>query len=59
MSDNSKRPNIVFLFADDWGRYASAYRKFGSPNSLNHLIETPNLMNPASNNRAADTSTIG
>ena len=43
MADNSKRPNIVFLFADDWGRYASAYRKFGSPNSINHLIETPNF----------------
>ena len=43
LTNNSERPNIVFLFADDWGRYASAYRKFGSPSSLNHLIETPNF----------------
>ena len=39
----SKRPNIVFLFADDWGRYASAYREFGDLNSINHIIETPNF----------------
>ena len=39
----SKRPNIVFLFADDWGRYASAYREFGDLNSINHVIETPNF----------------
>ena len=35
-----KRPNILFAFADDWGRYASAYAnpKVGSPNDL---IRTP------------------
>ena len=33
-------PNIVFAFADDWGRYASAYRDH-SP--LNRLIQTPNF----------------
>ncbi|MCB0110059.1 MAG: sulfatase, partial [Caldilineaceae bacterium] len=27
----------------DWGRYASAYRQFEGPNSLNQLIETPNF----------------
>ncbi|MCB9157039.1 MAG: sulfatase [Caldilineaceae bacterium] len=37
------RPNIVFAFADDWGRYASAYRPHEGPNSLNQLIETPNF----------------
>lgn len=31
------RPNIFFFFADDWGRYASAYPEFG-PNSA---FETP------------------
>jgi len=40
---DSKRPNIVFLFADDWGRYASAYREFEDSNSINHIIETPNF----------------
>lgn len=37
------KPNIVFAFADDWGRYASAYRQFEGENSLNQLIETPNF----------------
>src|SRR5210317_2182619 len=37
------RPNIVFAFADDWGRYASAYAKYEGPNSPNHLIDTPNF----------------
>ena len=37
------RPNILFAFADDWGRYASAYRQFEGENSLNALIETPNF----------------
>lgn len=31
------KPNIIFAFADDWGRYASAYRPFEGPNSLNQL----------------------
>ena len=41
-----KRPNIVFAFADDWGRYASAYapHEWGSANhSLNELISTPHF----------------
>lgn len=37
------RPNIVFAFADDWGRYASAYRPHEGADSLNQLIETPNF----------------
>ena len=37
------KPNIVFAFADDWGRYASAYRQFEGKNSLNQLIDTPNF----------------
>ena len=37
------RPNIVFAFADDWGRYASAYAHVEGPYSLNHLIDTPNF----------------
>lgn len=43
MSTQSRRPNILFAFADDWGRYASAYRQFEDENSLNQLIETPNF----------------
>ena len=35
--------NIVFAFADDWGRYAGSYARHEGPNSLNHLISTPNF----------------
>ena len=38
------KPNILFAFADDWGRYASAYAKYTKqPRSLNELIATPNF----------------
>ena len=37
------RPNILFAFADDWGRYASAYAKHEGAGSLNELIDTPNF----------------
>ncbi len=43
MNSHSHQPNIVFAFADDWGRYASAYSQFEGENSLNALIETPNF----------------
>ena len=33
-------PNILFAFADDWGRYASAYRPFEGENAINALIDT-------------------
>ena len=36
-------PNIVFAFADDWGRYASAYAKHEGPRSLSGLINTPHF----------------
>lgn len=35
-----KRPNILFCFADDWGRYASIYRDAARP-GFNDVIETP------------------
>ena len=37
------RLNILFLFADDWGRYASAYGKLDPKPSLNEVIRTPNV----------------
>lgn len=37
-----ERPNILFFFADDWGRYASIYADPDDP-SLNDVIETPNI----------------
>ncbi|MEM8955640.1 MAG: sulfatase [Verrucomicrobiota bacterium] len=37
-----KAPNILFFFADDWGRYASIYADPKNP-SLNDLISTPHI----------------
>lgn len=36
------RPNILFCFSDDWGRYASIYQNPDRP-GLNDVIETPAL----------------
>ena len=36
-----KRPNIVFCFADDWGRYASIYANVETRPSINQVIKTP------------------
>ncbi|MDF1753743.1 MAG: sulfatase [Verrucomicrobiales bacterium] len=38
-----ERPNILFAFADDWGKYASIYAEIDGDGSLNELIETPNF----------------
>ncbi len=35
------RPNIVFCFADDWGRYASAYRNDENDQTPNSAVSTP------------------
>ena len=37
------RPNILFAFADDWGRYASAYAKTDAGPSINQVVKTPNF----------------
>ncbi len=37
------RPNILFAFADDWGRYASAYAVAEGPGSVNDAVKTPNF----------------
>lgn len=38
-----KRPNILFAFADDWGKYASAYAAVDGPGSVNEVIQTPHF----------------
>jgi N-sulfoglucosamine sulfohydrolase len=38
-----KRPNILFLFADDWGRYASIYAEVNGKGSINDVVRTPNF----------------
>ena len=37
------KPNIVFCFADDWGRYASCYAALDTKPTVNSVIETPNI----------------
>lgn len=42
-ADEPRRPNILFAFADDWGRYASAYAKLDGPGTINDVVRTPNF----------------
>jgi len=35
--------NILFCFADDWGRYASCYAAVDRRPSLNQVVQTPNV----------------
>ena len=39
----ANRPNILFAFADDWGRQASIYAKIEGSGGLNDLAKTPNF----------------
>jgi arylsulfatase A-like enzyme len=38
-----ERPNILFAFADDWGRYASAYAKLDRPGTFSAIVKTPHF----------------
>ncbi len=38
-----QRPNILFCFADDWGRYASIYGDVESRPSPCQVVKTPNI----------------
>jgi arylsulfatase A-like enzyme len=40
---SATRPNILFVFADDWGRYASAYARIDGPGTLSDAVQTPNF----------------
>lgn len=42
-AEPDKRPNILFCFADDWGRYASAYAQVDGRPSPNQVVKTPNI----------------
>jgi len=37
-----RRPNILFCFADDWGRYAGCYREADRP-TVNDCVATPHI----------------
>jgi N-sulfoglucosamine sulfohydrolase len=45
----AERPNILFAFADDWGKYASIYAAVEGAGSLNDFIQTPNIDKIAKN----------
>jgi arylsulfatase A-like enzyme len=38
-----ERPNILFFFADDWGRFARIYSEHERTAGLNGLLKTPSL----------------
>lgn len=48
-AEKPARPNIVFCFADDWGRYASIYAEYESRPSPNQVVKTPNIDRVARN----------
>lgn len=42
-SAEKARPNILFCFADDWGRYAGAYADVDGRPSPSQVVKTPNI----------------
>ncbi len=42
-AESAKRPNILFAFADDWGRLASAYAASEGGQGINAVVRTPNF----------------
>ena len=45
---DAKRPNVLFAFADDWGRFASSYARLDGPGTINDAVRTPNFDRVAS-----------
>jgi N-sulfoglucosamine sulfohydrolase len=39
----ARRPNILFAFADDWGRHGSAYAAIDGPGTINDALRTPHF----------------
>ncbi|QIF03430.1 sulfatase [Roseimicrobium sp. ORNL1] len=42
-SGKAKRPNILFFFADDWGKYASIFAEVEGKGGINDVVRTPNI----------------
>ena len=42
-ADPARRPNVVLIFADDWGRHAGAYAKIDGPGTVNDVVRTPHF----------------
>ncbi|MBT5378448.1 MAG: sulfatase-like hydrolase/transferase, partial [Opitutae bacterium] len=43
LGDQGKTPNILFAFADDWGRQASIYAKIEDAGGINDVAKTPHF----------------
>lgn len=43
VSAADSRPNFLFIFADDWGRFASAYAQLDGPGTPNDAVRTPHF----------------
>jgi len=43
VAQQQQRPNILLLFADDWGRHASIYQELEGDKSHSALVKTPNF----------------
>lgn len=43
LASDTERSNILFCFADDWGRYASEYARHERHPSPNQVVKTPNI----------------
>src|SRR6056297_1434587 len=43
LAQTADRPNVLFLFADDWGHYASAYAESDEPGGINEVVQTPHF----------------
>lgn len=41
--NSAPRWNVLFVFADDWGRYASCYRGLDGRPTLNDVVSTPSV----------------
>jgi arylsulfatase A-like enzyme len=39
----AEKPNILFCFADDWGRYASCYAAIDAKPGISSAVKTPNI----------------
>lgn len=42
-AEQVQRPNILFAFADDWGKYASCYGKLADADPIHNVLQTPNV----------------
>lgn len=43
LAAEAKRPNILFFFADDWGRYSSIQGRLEGRGGINDVVRTPNF----------------